>query len=181
MPPGTPQAVADLSGSLEVVAGPAAGMVGQGSLIVGGLLLAAVGSLARAVVLRGRTGATKVQYTPCGKQLASISGDEGRSVVALEHQGRAVFPEERGEDGDRGFGGRVGDGLPGKLVVGGQVADRKDIGIEPVDGLVGLNVVHRPDGSRMVPTQSVDEPLVLVSPDPSKAAQDVLQFTARHG
>ena len=156
-------------------------MSGQGGLVLGDLFVAAVGSLARAVVLRGRAGVTEVQYTPCGEQAASISGDESRSVVALEHQGRSVLPEERGEDGDRGLGAHVGDRLPGKLVVGGQVANRDGVGIDPVDGLVGLDVVYRPDGARMVPTQPVDKSLVLVLPDASKAAQDIFQFAARHG
>ena len=92
-----------------------------------------------------------------------------------------MIPEERGEDGDGGLGACVGDRLPGELVVGGQVADRKGVGIHPVDRPVRLDVVHRPDGSRMMPAQPVDESLVLVLPDASKAAQDVLQFATRHG
>jgi len=99
-------------------------------------------------------GATNVQYTPCGEQVASISGDESRSVVAFGDQRWTVFPEERGEDGDRSLGARVGGRLPGELVVGGQVADRKGVGIHPVDRPVRLDVVHRPDGSRMMPAQA---------------------------
>jgi hypothetical protein len=91
-----------------------------------------------------------------------------------------VLPEERSENGDGGFGARVGDGLPGKLVVGGQVADRKGVGVLAVDRPVWLKVVHRPDGAGTVPAEPMDEPLVLILPDASEAAEDVLQLAARH-
>ncbi len=65
--------------------------------------------------------------------------------------------------------------------MGRQVADREDVGVFAVDGSVRLNVVCGPHGARMVPTQPMDEPLVLVLPDASEATQHVLEFTARHG
>jgi hypothetical protein len=148
-------------------------MSGQGCLVVGSLFLAAGAASQEPLYCGVARGVTQVQYTPCGKQVASLSGDEGGSIIAFEDQGRAVLPEERREEGDGGFGAHVGDRLPGKLVVGGQIADRDSVGIDPVDKLVRLDVVHRPDGARLVPTQPTDEPLVLVLPDASKAAQDV--------
>jgi len=59
-------------------------MAGQGGLVVGVLRVTAVGGLTGAVVLGRGAGATKVQYTPCGKQVASISDDERRSVPVAE-------------------------------------------------------------------------------------------------
>lgn len=38
-------------------------------------------------------GVTTVQYSPCGEQVASISGNESRSIVAFEGQWRAVVPK----------------------------------------------------------------------------------------
>lgn len=82
-----------------------------------------------------------------------------------------MLPEERSEDGDSGFGVRVGDGFPGQLVVGGQVADRKGVGILAVDRPVWLKVIHRPDGAGTAPAEPMDEPLVLMLPDASEAAE----------
>ena len=44
--------VSDVAGSLEVFAGPASGMSGQGGLVLAGVLLASAGRFAGAVVLR---------------------------------------------------------------------------------------------------------------------------------
>jgi hypothetical protein len=65
--------------------------------------------------------------------------------------------------------------------VGGEVADGDGVGINPVDELLWLDVVHRPDGARVVPAEPMDEPLVLVLPDASETMEDVLQFAAWHG
>ena len=62
------------------------------------------------------------------------------------------------------MGYRVHTLSPGKDTPTGQVADREDIEVPAVDGSVRLNVVCRPHGARMVPTQPMDEPLVLVFP-----------------
>jgi hypothetical protein len=50
-----------------------------------------------------------------------------------------------------------------------------------IDGSVRLNMICCPDGAWMVPTQPMDEPLVLVLPDASEATQHVLQLTVGHG
>ena len=76
--PGTAQAVPDHASLVKVSAGPAAGMRSQRGLVIGNLFVTAAGGLARADVLRGPRGTTKVQYTPCGKQATSLSGSPAR-------------------------------------------------------------------------------------------------------
>ena len=84
--PGVPQSVPDHAGSVELFAGPPAGVSGQSVSALGGHLLAGAGGLARTGVLQVRAGVTKVQYTPHGKHVARISGDESRFIVALDGQ-----------------------------------------------------------------------------------------------
>lgn len=50
-----------------------------------------------------------------------------------------------------------------------------------IDGPIRLNMIHCPDRAGMTPAQPMDQPLMLVLPDASKATQNVFQFTARHG
>jgi hypothetical protein len=65
--------------------------------------------------------------------------------------------------------------------MGGQVADREDVTVFPLDRSVRLNVVCCPHAARMVPTQPMDEPLVLVLPDASEATQHVPELIVGHG
>jgi hypothetical protein len=63
-------------------------------LNIGRFLKAAAGSFTGTVVLRRANRAAKMQYTPCVEQLASVVGDEGRSVIALEDQGWSVLLQQ---------------------------------------------------------------------------------------
>jgi hypothetical protein len=92
-----------------------------------------------------------------------------------------MLPDEGAQYGVGRVGAHVEDRLPGKLTMGRQVADREDVRVFTVDGAVRLNVICCPHAARMVPTQPMDEPLVLVLPDASEAKQHVLEFIVRHG
>ena len=92
-----------------------------------------------------------------------------------------MLPDEGTQHGVGRVGAHVGDRLPGKLIMGRQIADREDVGVLAVDRSVWLNVICCPHGARMVPTQPMDQPLVLVLPDASEATQHVFKLTGRHG
>ena len=73
-------------------------------------------------------GVAKVQYTPCGKPLASLPGDESGAFVGFEDQRRSVLPGERTQYGCGRIGAHVGHRLPSKLIGGRLVKDREDVG-----------------------------------------------------
>ena len=118
---------------LDVFRRPAARSTVAGGQVMSARLKAADPGFAGAVVARGIRGREQDGDAPGGEQVLRLLGDEGRTVVALEHERRTVLEEEGFERRGGVFGGGCRNGEPSELLAARQVADREQGPIEAVD------------------------------------------------
>jgi hypothetical protein len=116
---------------------------------------------------------------PTPHRLAEIFRNEGRTIVALQDQRRAVLLEEGLENGLRLLGRDGPDRLPGKLLMARQVTNREQIRIGAVDRLIRLTMIHGPYPARLVPGQTEAPGGVAAAPYPAVTRQQIAQHTAR--
>ena len=114
-----------------------------------------------------------------GQELLGICRTERSAVVALHDQGRAVLGEQPSIGRLDGFGRGFGQRLPGKLAAAGQILDRQDPAVTPLDRLATLFEVSGPDRARLAPLEATLVPLSFAPLDLAITAEQFLEISTR--
>jgi hypothetical protein len=112
------------------------------------------------------------------KEAADFLGLEGRTVIRLQDEWRAVLLEESGEEirGSSGIGMPAGE--PGELQARRDIADGEEMRILSFDGSGSVGEVDGPDGAWPMPEEDVDEELMVMEVDTAEAAEELGEFLA---
>ena len=83
-------------------------------------------------------------------------------VIGLDDQGWSVLAEEASQQASDVLGRGPGDGQGVEDESGGEVPDSEEDGQFPVDGAVGVGIVHGPDGAGLPPGESIIDGVAVV-------------------
>ena len=170
------------TGRRDVVERPVARMAGLRGVTFGARFQRADACFNRPIIpWRTRRREQQIHARTARKNLACRLGNERRTVIGFQDQGRAVTRRRGTADAwIVSSAVRRAHGQPQELLAAGQVAHRQEVGIQAIDGLGRFAEVHGPDGAGTVPVEAVRALLVTLPPDAAVALERSSSSATRH-
>jgi len=97
--------------------------------------------------------------------------DEVGAIVGIDDEGHRMLGKEGTEETDHGRTGGAPARHGRQDIAGGEIPDDEEVGVDAVDGVIGMGEVHGPDGARAGPAQAAGMAVQAMLGDPEQAGE----------